>query len=129
MNISQAARQAGLTPKALRYYESIGLLVPVRGENGYRDYAAADVATLQFIQRARACGFAIEEVRELLSLYRNPSRRSHDAKALVAEKLAQVERQLQSLRVMRETLAELADSCPGDDSPNCRILDQLAGGK
>ena len=129
MNISHAARRAGLTPKALRYYESIDLLTPQRGANGYREYGESDVATLQFIQRARECGFSVEEVRELLSLYHNPSRRSHDAKALVEEKLKQVEQQLQSLQSMRASLRSLASACAGDDSPDCSILDHLASGE
>lgn len=53
MNISQAAQRAGLSAKALRYYESIELVQPSRGPNGYREYSRADVETLQFIQRAR----------------------------------------------------------------------------
>ncbi|WP_105103892.1 MerR family transcriptional regulator [Microbulbifer pacificus] len=126
MNISQAAKQAGLSAKALRYYESIDLLQPARGPNGYREYSRDDVETLQFIQRARACGFSVEEVRQLLTLHRNPARHSHDAKLLVEEKLQQVEQQLQTLQVMKKTLGELADSCAGDDSPECAILSQLA---
>ncbi|WP_078084800.1 MerR family DNA-binding protein [Microbulbifer mangrovi] len=129
MNISQAAQRAGLTAKALRYYESIDLLVPQRNPNGYREYSQSDVATLQFIQRARACGFTVEEVRELLALYRNPDRRSHDAKVLVEEKLLQVEQQLESLKAMRSSLRGLAEACAGDDFPECGILDHLASGE
>ncbi|MBB3060257.1 MerR family transcriptional regulator [Microbulbifer rhizosphaerae] len=128
MNISQAARKSGLTAKALRYYESIDLLAPGRSENGYRDYSERDLETLRFIQRARAVGFAIGEVRDLLELHRNPARRSHDAKLLVREKLQHVEEQLRNLREMRATLRVLADSCAGDESPECAILDNLAGG-
>ncbi|MFV8781804.1 MerR family DNA-binding protein [Microbulbifer sp. SA54] len=128
MNISDAARRAGLSTKALRYYESVNLLIPGRGPNGYREYSLADLETLQFIQRARASGFAVEEVRDLLNLYRNPSRRSHDAKLLVQEKLAQIEVQLQSLQQMRDSLRSLEASCAGGDSPDCAILHQLASG-
>lgn len=128
MNISQAARRSGLTAKALRYYESIDLLSPGRSDNGYRDYSERDLETLRFIQRARAVGFAIDEVRDLLELYRNPARRSHDAKLLVKEKLAHIEEQLRNLREMRATLRNLADSCAGDESPECAILDSLSGG-
>lgn len=129
MNISQAARQSGLTPKALRYYESIDLLRPQRSANGYRDYSERDLETLRFIQRARAVGFSVEEVRDLLGLYHNPSRRSHDAKLLVLDKLEHIETQLRNLREMRATLKELASRCAGDESPECAILDQLAGGE
>ncbi|WP_308366872.1 MULTISPECIES: Cu(I)-responsive transcriptional regulator [unclassified Microbulbifer] len=128
MNISQAARKSGLTAKALRYYESIDLLAPGRSENGYRDYSERDLETLRFIHRAREVGFAIDEVRDLLELHRNPARRSHDAKLLVREKLQRVEEQLRNLREIRVTLRALADSCAGDESPDCAILDNLAGG-
>jgi Cu(I)-responsive transcriptional regulator len=128
MNISQAAQMSGLTSKALRYYESIELLTPGRASNGYREYSRQHVAILQFIHRARASGFSIEDVRELLQLYSNPSRRSHDAKLLVQEKLQQIEQQLTSLQEMQKSLRKLSDSCAGDDSPECGILDQLANG-
>ncbi|MGE4220782.1 MAG: MerR family DNA-binding transcriptional regulator, partial [Alphaproteobacteria bacterium] len=44
MNIGQAAARSGLPAKTIRYYEEIGLVRPAtRAENGYRDYAEADV--------------------------------------------------------------------------------------
>lgn len=128
MNISQAARQSGLTAKALRYYESIGLLSPDRSENGYRAYGGRDLETLRFIQRARAVGFAVDEVRCLLGLHRDPARRSHDAKLLVQEKLTRIEDQLRNLCELRANLRGLADSCAGNESPKCAILDSLSGG-
>lgn len=127
MNISDAALASGLTSKALRYYESINLLVPRRADNGYRDYSTADVQALRFIQRARASGFSIDEVRELLVLQANPRRRSRDAKRLVQGKLTRIEDQLRNLREMQQSLRDLVDSCAGDASPECAILDSLAG--
>ena len=126
MNISEAAQQSGLSAKALRYYESIDLLSPGRAQNGYRDYSDADLETLHFIQRARATGFTVDEVRELLSLYRDPGRQSRDAKALVKDKLGHIEAQLRSLRAMRQTLRDLAERCAGDESPQCAILEGLS---
>ncbi|WP_444943836.1 MerR family transcriptional regulator [Microbulbifer sp. ZKSA006] len=127
MNISQAAAHSGLSAKALRHYESIGLLVPGRSANGYRDYTSADIETLCFVRRARACGFATEEVRALLGLRDNPARHSRETKALVNHKLAQVEEQLQTLLGMRATLRTFADSCAGNESPDCAILQKLSG--
>ncbi|WP_346836866.1 MerR family DNA-binding protein [Microbulbifer sp. SAOS-129_SWC] len=126
MNISLAARESGLTAKALRYYESLDLVVPGRCANGYRDYAERDLEALRFIQRARATGFAVEEVRELLDLYRDPARRSRDAKQLVEEKLQHIEAQLNTLEQMRDSLRTLSSHCAGDDSPQCAILDGLS---
>ena len=41
MNVSEAARRSGLSPKTLRYYDQIGLVSPARAESGYRRYTEA----------------------------------------------------------------------------------------
>lgn len=127
MNISQAAHNSGLSSKALRHYEAIGLVVPARGSNGYRKYTMGDVETLRFIQRARVNGFSIGEVRALLELRDNPDRRSRETKQLVSEKLSQLEEKLRQLLEMRTTLLAFEESCAGNDSPQCAILEQLSG--
>jgi len=130
MNISQAAKASGLSAKAIRYYERVGLAPePVRGGNGYREYSAADLETLSFIQRARSTGFSVEESRQLLSLYENTDRHSAEVKTLVEEKLQQVESQLEALVSMRNTLQTLVGACPGDEQSRCNIIDTLAEGR
>jgi len=130
MNISQAAKTSGLSAKAIRYYERIGLIPePTRGANGYREYSTRDLEALSFIQRARSTGFSVEESRQLLSLYENTDRHSAEVKALVEEKLQQVESQLQALLSMRDTLQALVGACPGDEQPRCSIIDTLAEGQ
>ena len=127
MNISQAAQACGLPNKTIRYYEEIGLVVPMRQEsNDYRVYSLGDVAQLRFLQRARAVGFSLDECRELLALYANPQRRSGQAKALVSEKIVQVDQQLIALHAMRDTLVGMANECAGDDRSDCAIIEQLA---
>ena len=126
MNISQAAIQSGLPVKTLRYYEEIGLVAPKRSSgNDYRDYSADDIEHLRFLQRSRAVGFNLEVCRELLELYRDPNRRCSQVKALVLEKIEQVENQLHELGALRATLINMADSCAGDDSANCAIIETL----
>lgn len=127
MNIGQASRRSGLNNKTIRYYESIGLVDSRRQANGYRDYTEADLERLSFLQRARAVGFSLEECRELLELYSDPSRRSADVKALVMARVRQVEEQLESLEAMRETLLTMAANCPGDQGADCAIIDTLSG--
>lgn len=127
MNISQAAQACGLPNKTIRYYEEIGLVVPMRQEgNDYRVYSLEEVAQLRFLQRARAVGFSLDECRELLALYANPRRRCSQVKAVVSEKIIQVDQQLIALHAMRDTLAAMANECAGDDTSECAIINQLA---
>ena len=127
MNIGAAAELAGMTRKAVRYYESIGLVRPRRDDNGYRRYTDGDVHRLRFLKRARALGFSVQECRLLLSLYDDPSRSSRDVKAIALEKVADIERKLAELADMRDTLLHLAEHCHGDRRPECPILADLAG--
>jgi Cu(I)-responsive transcriptional regulator len=126
MNISQAARQSGLSPKTIRYYEQVALIAPARrSANGYREYDETAVAELRFVHRARDVGFSVEECRQLLQIQRNPLRQSAHVKALVVEKCAEIERRVERLRSMQSTLTELASQCSGDEGPDCAILDGL----
>jgi Cu(I)-responsive transcriptional regulator len=128
MNVGEAARCTGLAVKTLHYYESIGLVTPSRRENGYRDYDAATVRKLAFVQRARGLGFSVEECRSLLSLYDDRDRASKDVKAIAEAKLADIERKLAELRTLHDALSHLVRACHGDERPDCPILEDLAGG-
>ncbi len=127
MQIGEAARNAHLPVKTVRYYEEVGLVKPLRTGNGYRDYGDRDVHLLKFVQRARSLGFSIDECRLLLSLYGDKRRASADVKALASEKIKQVDLKIHELQSMRKTLQRLAEHCHGDDKPDCPILDDLAG--
>jgi len=127
MNIGKAAIQAGLTVKTVRYYANIGMVTPYQDpRTGYRDYSDDDVARLQFIGKARRFNFSIEECRDLLSLYEDKNRPSKDVKALTLEKIAEIDHRLAELQSLRDQLSHLAQTCRGNDRPDCPILDALA---
>ncbi len=128
MNISQAARQSGLSTKTIRYYEDIGLVAPpARAANGYRQYDEVALDELHFLARARGVGFDLEECRQLLELYRDKGRQSAHARALVLEKNRQLRARIAELRAMQRILDDMARRCSGDEGPDCAILDDLAG--
>lgn len=128
MNIGAVAERSGLPAKTIRYYEEIGLLRPDRQENGYRDYTAADLHRLRFLQRSRSLGFSVEECRQLLALYGDSKRESAEVKAIAEAKLAEVDRKLAELHTLRDLLSHLVTNCHGDGRPDCPIIDELAGG-
>jgi len=127
MKISEVAFRTGLDAKTIRYYESIGLVdSPRRQANGYRDYGEGNVRQLWFLRHARQFGFSVEECRELLALWANPQRRSSEVHKLVTEKVQNIDRHICELQEMKTLLSELLEKCPGDDNPECSIINKLA---
>ncbi len=127
MNIGEAEDRSSLSAKTIRYYEEIGLVVPSRQANGYRDYDETDVHKLAFLHRARGLGFSVEECRTLLSLYQDRHRASADVKTIAETHLARIENKIVELESLRRTLSHLIEACHGDMRPDCPILDDLAG--
>ena len=126
-NIGQAAKQSGVSAKMVRHYESLGLLPAVhRTDAGYRQYGDRQIHTLRFIRRARALGFSMLEIAELLKLWQNQQRASADVKRIAQAHVADLERRIAEMQAMRQTLAELAHCCAGNDRPDCPILSGLA---
>lgn len=126
MNIGHVAKASGVSAKMIRYYESVGLIPEAaRSEAGYRTYTDADIYTLRFIRRARDLGFSVNEIADLLSLWRDRTRRSADVKKLVVGRISELRHRIAEMETMVETLSRLAESCRGDDRPECPILGGL----
>jgi Cu(I)-responsive transcriptional regulator len=127
MNIGTAARESGLSPKMIRYYERVGLLPPAdRSDGNYRTYSATDVHMLRFVKRARALGFSLARTATLLHLWQDQSRSSSDVKQLALAHVAELEQRMAELAQMADTLRHLARTCHGDKRPDCPILRDLA---
>ncbi|HEX3722164.1 MAG TPA: MerR family transcriptional regulator [Nitrolancea sp.] len=68
LRVGELAKRTGLTVRALRYYDEIGLLSPPRhAHSDYRLYGDDEIARLQQIASLRQLGFALEEIREILT--------------------------------------------------------------
>lgn len=127
MNVGEAAKRSGLPAKTIRYYEEIGLIDPARSGNGYRDFSDDDIHRLAFLHRARSLGFGIEDCRQLMALYRDRSRASHDVRAIAEAHVVAIGDKIRELESMRRTLSKLVHACHGDDRPDCPILEDIAG--
>ncbi|MFI5485715.1 MerR family transcriptional regulator [Micromonospora echinaurantiaca] len=117
----QLAEAAGVNPQTLRYYERRGLLVsPRRSPGGHRLYPSDAVTLLRVIKTAQRLGFTLTEVADLLDAGRHQHRGQPDTglQARAREKLAEVERKLADLAVIRDTLrAAISAGC--DDLVAC----------
>jgi MerR family transcriptional regulator, copper efflux regulator len=129
VTIGEAAARSGVPAKTIRYYEQIGLIgTAARGANLYRSYSDADVEMLRFIGRARRLGFSVQDLKQLVALYRDRDRASADVKAIALQHVGRIDRKLAELQTVRAALADLASRCHGDARPECPILDELAAG-
>jgi Cu(I)-responsive transcriptional regulator len=127
MNIGQVAKQGGVSVKMVRHYESIGLLPKAtRTAANYRVYGPNDVEYLRFVRRARSLGFSIEDIRELVGLWRNKSRSSAAVKKIAGRHVDALKEKIAEMESMADTLEHLAKNCHGDHRPECPILEDLS---
>lgn len=115
LKIQEVAADTGLTPRAIRYYEELGLLEPAgRSEGAYRLYDADDLERLRFIRGLRDdAGFSLAEIGQLLedeaarTRNRERFRTTTDVavrRAIVDDALARVDRQIGQLRSKADRL-------------------------
>lgn len=126
MTIGEAAAASGLSAKAIRRYEELGLIRPRRLHNGYRDYADAEIAALRFARHARELAFPLAEVKRLLALWQDRGRASAEVRSIALDHVAALEARAASLQVIAGSLRHLATACRGDARPECPILEELA---
>lgn len=127
MNIGEAAKSGGVSVKMVRHYEAIGLLPKAkRTFSNYRVYTEHEVHELRFIRRGRDLGFSMDEIRELLGLWRNRSRSSAAVKRIAGKHIDDLKKKIAELESMVATLEHLTQHCNGDHRPDCPILDDLA---
>ena len=124
LRIQEVSAALGLTTRTLRYYEELGLLKPAaRSEGDYRLYDVDDLERLRFIKGLRDdAGFSLAEIGQLLedeearTRNRDRFRTSHDPterRAIVDDALARVDRQVASLRMKMDRLAEMIEEAEG----------------
>ena len=107
MRIGELAKQVGVTPDTIRYYEREGLLPPAeRTPSGYRDYGPEVLDDLRFIKKAQALGLKLSDVREVLEISSGGKPPCEHVRATVSARLAEVEGRLRELRALRATLRE-----------------------
>ena len=111
LKVSDVGRRTGLTRKALRLYESLGLVEPVdRTEAGYRLYDEEALRRIELISRAKVLGLTLAETKEFLHVAEGCCGENHPAlAALVERKLAETQQRIAELASLRQTLEGVLD--------------------
>ncbi|MEV0092492.1 MerR family transcriptional regulator [Streptomyces sp. NPDC050738] len=105
MRIGELAERAGMTTRALRYYETRGLLPARRTTNGYRDYDEEDLALLRQIRTLQDFGFDLEETRPFVDCLRSGHPEGDSCPAsleVYRRKLAELDGVIAQLQAVRE---------------------------
>lgn len=120
MKIGQLAERTGVSTKAIRYYEDIGVLPePEREANGYRTYSSAVADRISFIQDAQTAGLSLLEIQMILDLRDSgESTCGHVIGSLEAH-LNEVDRQMDDLTRTRHRLVEIIDRARAMDPAEC----------
>ncbi|MFG2200255.1 MerR family transcriptional regulator [Kitasatospora sp. NPDC048715] len=127
MRIGELARRAGVTPRALRYYEEQGLLAPERRPSGYREYDERDVDTVRGIRTLLAAGLNSTVIAEILHGLPLPGQRTPgptcpELLAGLARERARITRQMDELDRARGLLdAIMGARAPGEAIRSGRI--------
>lgn len=129
MKIGQLAERTGVSAKAIRYYEEIGVLPPARREpNGYRDYEPAAADRIGFIQEAQSAGMSLLEIQMILDLRDHGESTCGHVIASLETHLAEVDRQMDDLERTRRRLEEIIrrarrlDPAECDDPNRCQTI-------
>ncbi|MQA04441.1 MAG: MerR family transcriptional regulator [Streptosporangiales bacterium] len=128
MTVGMAAQAAGLSAKAVRLYETKGLVPPVaRNSAGYRTYTEDHITVLRFVRQAEARGLSLAEIRHILELRRGGTVPCRHVVQLLDERIDEVDRSIAELRQLRHALVgtrAAAERNPSDDTVGtCRIIE------
>ena len=120
MRIGTIAARAGVPAGTIRFWEYQRLLPePARTASGYRDYAPAIVDRLAFIASAKAAGFTLEQIRQVLDIGDAGRPVCEHVAQLVDMRLAEIEARIAELAAARAHLRTLALRAAAQDPATC----------
>jgi MerR family transcriptional regulator, copper efflux regulator len=127
MRIGELANRSRVSAQTLRYYERRGLFADhPRTPAGYRDYAPDAVRRVRFIKRAQALGFTLDEIGDLLGLWRDSSKSCAAVERRASATLSRIEAKIGDLRKMQDALAKYVAACRGRSAlQQCPLLEEL----
>ncbi len=110
LKIGQVAVRAGVTAKAIRFYEAAGVLPqPTRGPNGYRVYRSDVLEVVKFVKQATGLGLTLAEIKDIVAIRQGGRPPCSHVQRLLQDKARDLDRKLKDLielrRRVRQSLA------------------------
>jgi DNA-binding transcriptional MerR regulator len=120
MRIGELAEQAGISTKAIRYYEQIGILTPpARTASGYRSYDQATLGRLSFVRAAQAVGLTLDEIRQVIAFRDDGQAPCAHVTDLLRRHAADLDARIRELQKLRGELRQLARRAATLDPAHC----------
>lgn len=136
LTVGRLAAEADLSPHAIRYYESVGLIpAPARSEAGYRLYPRSELRRLQLISRAKMLGLSLAEIKALVDETFSGSCVHLQAALLsrIPVQIRKIDQRIEELQSLRSELTALVDHLAGlnitesDQVSECESCSCLTG--
>jgi MerR family copper efflux transcriptional regulator len=120
MRIGELAERAGISTKAIRYYEQIGILSPTaRTASGYRAYDEAALGRLSFVRAGQAVGLTLGEIRQIIAFRDNGQAPCAHVTDLLRRHAADLDQRIRELQQLRGELRQLAERATTLDPEHC----------
>lgn len=120
MRIGELADRAGISAKAIRYYEQVGILAPpARTPSGYRAYDPSVLGRLGFVRAAQALGFTLGEIRQVIAFRDEGTAPCGHVAGLLRQRAAELDRRIAELQQLRGELGRLAERAASLDPEDC----------
>jgi MerR family transcriptional regulator, copper efflux regulator len=120
MRIGELAERAGISTKAIRYYEQAGILAaPDRTASGYRDYDQAALGRLGFVRAAQALGLTLGEIRQVVSFRDQGAAPCGHVTQLLQRRAAELGARIAELQQLQGELERLAARAATLDPAEC----------
>ena len=121
IRVTQLARLADATPKAIRYYDKLGLLKTQRTASGYREFDERTVDVVRIIRRAQLLGLQMPEIREIVDLLGHGEEPCERVRVMLQHRREDVARRIRELNAFDRFLGELETTASGREQA-CAIL-------
>lgn len=120
MSIGVLSKESGVRIETIRYYERIGLLVPLgRKASGYRVFNNDSYKTLRFLKHAQKLGFSLSEIKDLLKLRTNKESGCEAVQVRATKHLQDVEQRIKNLKSVQIVLSKLIRQCKDKKTSDC----------